>query len=103
MRQQDSWEGTWETACTAASNPRQDTWTNYEATIKNDPVFADVRDVIESAHKEIGSCSQRSYAAATGAAGLKIPLPETLDLAAVVEQARKATAKKLSELDVDRP
>jgi len=46
--------------------PRQD---KYEATIKNDPVFADVRDVIESAHKEIGSYSQRSYAAATHRSG----------------------------------
>jgi hypothetical protein len=80
---------------------RQDNWAKNGTTIKNDPVFADVRDVIERAYEAIGVHSKRSYDAGTGAAEPEIPYRETQDLREAivdVEAARNAAAVKLVEL-----
>jgi hypothetical protein len=75
----------------------QDKWSMYGVTIENDPVFADVRDVIETAYEAIRAHSKRSYEAAQ----TKISSRETEDLGraiAEVDAARSAAAKTLSEL-----
>jgi hypothetical protein len=86
---------------------RQDEWAKNEATIRNDPVFADVSDVIESAYGAIGVHSERSYDAVTRLGPEpEIPSRETEDLRralAAVDAARSAAAEKLSELEVDQP
>jgi hypothetical protein len=85
---------------------RQDEWTKNAATIKNDPVFADVQGVIERAYEAIRVHSERSYEAGTGAAEPEIPYRETEDLKraiADVAAARDAAATKVDELAVDQP
>jgi hypothetical protein len=85
---------------------RQDEWSKNEATIENDPVFADVRAVIERAYEAIGVHSDRSYEAGTGAGEPEIPYRETEDLRraiADVAAARDAAATKVDELAVDQP
>jgi hypothetical protein len=82
---------------------RQDEWAKGKATITNDPIFADVRDVIERAYEAIGVHSERSYEAATGAAEPEIPRRETEDLRraiADVAAARDAVGRKLDEVEV---
>jgi hypothetical protein len=83
--------------------PRQDKWVQYAPTIKNDPVFADVKDVIETSYEAIGVHSERSYDAGTGAAGPEINRRDLRHAFDEVEKARDAAARKLAKLGIDQP
>jgi hypothetical protein len=79
---------------------RQDAWTQFGVTIKQDPLFDDVRDVTETAYQAIDAVSLRSYEGA----GQEINSREIDDLRRAivdVDAARSAAAKRLAEMGLD--
>jgi hypothetical protein len=83
----------------------QDKWTQHGQSIRNLPIFADVRDPIGAAYQVIGTQSQRSYDAHLGGHP-RMPANEANDLReaiALVRAARDAATAKLAELGIEQP